>query len=123
MDNAFIATYFDWDHRTPRKRHRWINQILNKLRLNSQIIPKTPNMASIEARINIFHLASQTAAYKVLGDVVEVGCNAGESSIVIQKVLDECALEKQFHVFDSFQGLPKLQTGDTNDGVCAKGDR
>ena len=121
MDNAFIATYFDWDHRTPRKRHRLANRVLNKLRLNGQVIPKTPEMANVEARMNIFHLASQTAAYKVPGDVIEVGCNAGESSIVIQKVLNEYAPEKQFHVFDSFEGLPELQGEDVKDDVYGKG--
>ena len=43
-----------------------------------------------------------------------------ESSIVIQKFLHEYASEKQFHVFDSFEGLPELQEEDTNDGVYAK---
>lgn len=121
MNNTFIATYFDWDHRTPRKRHRLANRVLNKFRLNGQVIPKTPGMANVEARMNIFHLASQTAAYKVSGDVVEVGCNAGESSIAIQKVLHEYAPEKQFHVFDSFEGLPELKRDDIKDGIYDKG--
>lgn len=121
MENTFIATYFDWDHRTPRESHRLANRVLNKLRLNGRVIPKTPGMSSVETRMNIFHLASQTAAYKVAGDVVEVGCNSGESSIVIQKVLHECAPEKQFHVFDSFEGLPELQGQDLKDGIYDKG--
>ena len=121
MENTFIATYFDWDHRTPREGHRLANRVLNKLRLNGRVIPKTPGMSSVETRMNIFHLASQTAAYKVAGDVVEVGCNSGESSIVIQKVLHECAPEKQFHVFDSFEGLPELQGQDLKDGIYDKG--
>jgi O-methyltransferase len=121
MDNAFVATYFDWDHRSPRPRHRWVNGILRRLRLNAQLTPRTPDLATVEARINIFHLVSQTIAYNVPGDVVEVGCNAGESSIVIQKVLSEQASEKQFHVFDSFEGLPELQEQDAKDGIYGKG--
>jgi len=105
----------------PRKRHRLGNKVLNKLRLNAQLVPKPPGMASIEARMNVFHLASQTAAYQVIGDVIEVGCNAGESSIVLQKVLHAYAPEKQLHVFDSFEGLPELQKEDAKDGVYEKG--
>jgi O-methyltransferase len=121
MDNAFVATYFDWDHRIPRKGHRLVNRVLNKLRLNGQVVPKPPYTASIEARMNIFHLASQAASYQIVGDVIEVGCNAGESSIVLQKVLRKYAPEKQFHVFDSFEGLPELQEEDAKDGVYGKG--
>ena len=31
MDNAFIATTFDWDHRTPTDRQRFFNMVLRKL--------------------------------------------------------------------------------------------
>jgi O-methyltransferase len=121
MDNAFIATYFAWDHRTPHRLLRGVNKVLRKLRIRAQVTPPPPHMANVEARMNIFHLASQTAAYGIAGDVVEIGCNAGESSIVIRRVLDVYAPDKEFHVFDSFQGLPELGSEDARDGVYNKG--
>lgn len=35
-------------------------------------------MANVEARMNYFHLLEQTVANKVPGDVVDLGCNAGQ---------------------------------------------
>lgn len=31
MDNTFIATTFDWDHRTPKGWQRFANKVLRKL--------------------------------------------------------------------------------------------
>lgn len=71
--------------------------------------------------MNLFHLASQVAAYDVPGDFIELGCNAGEGSIVIQSVLDEMAPERAFHVYDSFEGLPIPTSDDAADGVYTQG--
>ena len=43
----------------------------------------------------------------VPGDVVEFGCNIGTASLFIQRYLTEIKSEKIFHVYDSFEGLPK----------------
>jgi O-methyltransferase len=121
MDNTFIATYFNWDHRTPQNKHRYANKILNLLGVDGKIVPKPPDMANIEARMNIFHLMRHVAVSGIPGDVVEVGCNAGESSIVIQKVLNEYAPEKEFHVYDSFEGVPEVKGQDAKDNVYTTG--
>lgn len=123
MHNVFISTLFRWDNRTPLAWHRPLNRLLAWLRLDAQIGPRAFRwgMANVEARANIFHLASQCAAFKVPGDFVEIGCNSGESSIILQKVLLELAPEKRLHCYDSFAGLPELSPDDAVDGVYEKG--
>ncbi len=123
MHNAFIAQLFYWDNRAPRRWHRPINKVLAKLRINAQLGPRafTWGMANVEARMNLFHMASQCAAYKVPGEFVELGCNSGESSIILQKVLNELAPKKMLYCFDSFEGLPELQGRDASEGVYGKG--
>lgn len=41
------------------------------------------------------------------GDVVELGCYLGTSSLFIRRVLDKAGSTKTFHVYDSFEGLPE----------------
>jgi O-methyltransferase len=40
------------------------------------------------------------------GDIVEFGCYIGTSSLFIRRLLDEYGSIKNFHVYDSFEGLP-----------------
>lgn len=46
------------------------------------------------------------------GDVVELGCYIGTTSLFIQALLDETAPDKAFHVYDSFAGLPPKKPQD-----------
>jgi O-methyltransferase len=123
MHNAFIARLLDWDNRTPRAGHRLVNGVLRRLRIPAMLVPPSFSwtMANVELRMNLFHLASQVAAFEVPGQFVELGCNAGESSIVIQSVLDEMAPDRELHVYDSFEGLPPLAGADDADGVYEAG--
>ncbi len=121
MDNAFIATFGDWDHRTPKPWQRLATKILRRLRLSATLVPTQPPMANVEARMNIFHLLEQTLAFDVPGDVVELGCNAGESALVIQTILQTWQSPKAFHAYDSFQGLPPPTGSDAADGVYSEG--
>lgn len=121
MDNAFIATTFDWDHRTPKTWQMLVNKGLRKMRIPIKISPAPPSLANVESRMNLFHLLAQTIAYKVPGDVVELGCNAGDSTIVMQKMLKQLAPEKRLYAFDSFEGLPEITGSDLADGVYGKG--
>ncbi len=123
MHNTFISQLFEWDDRAPRSWHRPLNKVLKKLRINAQVGPRafTWGMTNVEARMNIFHLASQCAAFKVPGEFVELGCNSGESSVIIQKILNRHAPEKKLHCFDSFEGLPTLHGEDAQEGVYGKG--
>lgn len=40
------------------------------------------------------------------GAVVELGCNAGLTSVYIRRLLDRLNSTKEFHCYDSFEGLP-----------------
>jgi len=50
----------------------------------------------------------------VEGDVVELGCNIGTTSIFIKKFLDYYAPSKNFYVYDSWKGLPERHLKDGN---------
>ncbi|MFH0712174.1 MAG: TylF/MycF/NovP-related O-methyltransferase [archaeon] len=63
----------------------------------------------------------------VEGDIVELGCNAGTTSLFIQKLLDYYRTNKKFHVYDSFEGLPEKDNKDKSNteyqyekGSCKK---
>ena len=65
---------------------------------------------------------------EVDGEVLELGCNVGTTSIFIRKLLDLSESQKTFHVFDSFEGLPEKTEHDNlslhdyqkGDFVCPK---
>ncbi len=122
MDNAFIATTFDWDHRTPNDWQRRANKLLKKLKRHTRFAPAPPNMANVEARMNLFHLLEQTVANKIPGDVLDIGCNEGDSTIVMQKIVATLDPQKQVHAYDSFEGLPDLKDDDKKDGIYEKGN-
>jgi O-methyltransferase len=45
----------------------------------------------------------------ITGDIVEFGCYSGTTSLFIRRLLDEKgeSVERLFHVYDSFEGLPE----------------
>lgn len=49
------------------------------------------------------------------GEVLELGCHAGLTSVYIRRVLDEIKSKKEFHAYDSFQGLPEKKPQDECD--------
>lgn len=121
MDNTFIASYLDWDHRTPTDWQRFANRVLRKLKRNTRLTPAPGDMANVEARMNLFFLIEQVMVHGVPGDVVDIGCYAGDSTIVMQKVVTTLAPEKTVHAYDSFEGLPTLTDNDLKDKVYQKG--
>lgn len=48
----------------------------------------------------------------VVGDIVEFGCYAGTTSLFIRRYLDQFDKQRQFHVYDSFAGLPQKSPED-----------
>jgi len=65
-----------------------------------------PNkMLSPSRLLNLYHLLSQTIAWGVPGDIVEVGCCTGFSARFIRMVMDCFNYQRPFHVYDSFEGL------------------
>lgn len=47
-----------------------------------------------------------------VGAVVEFGCYSGTTSLFIRRLMDHYALGNEFHVYDSFAGLPEKTTED-----------
>ena len=109
MDDFFIAEYFDWKVKRNSYIDRFVNRALGKVGLRigfpaSFILDKVDTivgraegrllsplhsggMTNVEQRINMYHLVSQVLVYGVEGDFVELGCNSGESSVLITKVI------------------------------------
>src|SRR5581483_6380723 len=114
MENFFITEYFDWRLAARSRKIRMANKLLTLLgraaRLRSTY--DTGLMTNVEQRMNMYHLLSQVLVYGVPGDVVELVCNEGQSSVLMRKIMDHYAPERQLHVYDSFEGLPKLHQKD-----------
>ena len=54
----------------------------------------------------VYHL-EKTIKNNIIGDVVELGCNIGTTSVFIRDCLNSLNSNKKFHVYDSWEGLPK----------------
>ena len=63
----------------------------------------------------------------ISGDVVELGCNVGTTALYIRRLLNMIESGKEFHVYDSFEGLPDANEHDGNpprlDKGCLKKDQ
>jgi O-methyltransferase len=134
MDDLFITEYFDWQVRRNSYVDRVLNRALGKvgLRVGSpasfvldkidstmrQIEGRTLSpllsgrMTNVEQRMNMFHLVDQVLAYGVDGEFVELGCNSGQSSVLIAKIMQHYKSDKKLYVYDSFEGLPPLNSID-----------
>lgn len=62
--------------------------------------------------MDIYHLLSQILVFDVKGAVVELGTHEGQSAILIQEIINYHRKTKEFHVYDSFSGLPELHGND-----------
>jgi len=114
MHNTFIVEYFHWK-RPKSLVVEYGNKVLGRLGLPLRLTtPEPPIMGSVESRMNIFHFANEVIAHDVPGDFVEVGCNAGFSSAILQKVLRDQRSDRKLYCFDSFEGLPSAL--DSKDG-------
>jgi len=112
MENFFLTEYFDWQPKRVTVMHRLINRAFRELRIPFRTGPYSGGMTTIEQRINLFHFVMQVLVYNVPGDLVELGCYAGHTSVLIQKVLQRYAPERRLHVYDSFEGLPDKSDAD-----------
>lgn len=54
----------------------------------------------------------QVLANNTPGDVVELGCYEGTTSLFLQRVLCDQASHRRYHVYDSFDGLPAKTAAD-----------
>jgi O-methyltransferase len=114
MHNTFLVESFPHWRRHSSRRLDLANKVLARLGTPARLgVPEPLFMSSLEFRLHLFHMAS-AAAYGPPGDFVEVGCNAGYSSVIVQKILAEAKSDRAFHAYDSFAGLPAAHEKDEN---------
>jgi len=76
-------------------------------------------------RLTFYKLLRQVLSNDVQGAVVELGCAFGNTSAFIAKTMRRLRSSKEFHVYDSFQGMPAptVEDGENNmleeGGICA----
>jgi O-methyltransferase len=63
-------------------------------------------MQRVDHAQHLVALLREVLAAGVPGEVVELGCNAGLTAVLLQEVLRREAPSRRLHVHDSFAGLP-----------------
>ena len=83
----------------------------NVSKILTQYPHTTPNMMPqcIERILN--EMAGVLEA-GIEGDIVELGCHAGLTSVYLQRLLDSYQSPKALHLYDSFDGLPEKMPQD-----------
>ena len=84
----------------------------------SELLASYPIISDQVSREDITLTLNELAtvlAQNVPGDVVELGCYIGTTSLFIQRLLDEAGeTNRAFHVYDSFAGLPEKTIADAS---------
>ncbi len=98
-----------------------MNGILKISQKVKDIIKTTPiisGMVTKEQVTLILDNLDKTLSSNIEGDIVELGCNVGTTSIFIRKLLDTYHSNKKFHIYDSLEGLPpKLKEDESNSKI------
>jgi O-methyltransferase len=81
-------------------------QMINDL-LKYPLISSMVSMEHIEIILNCLQSVETIA-----GDVCELGCNCGTTSLFIKRYLNAANSQKRLHCYDSFQGLPDPSKAD-----------
>lgn len=103
MDGTVVSTLFNWNGQGSGKM-----QLVNKLlkMLKSQMQLKHPcqygEMTTREMRMNIFHLLSSNLVFNVDGDVCDLGCFNGQTTVLLNKIIAHYRPEVQLHAYDKF---------------------
>jgi O-methyltransferase len=84
-----------------------------------RLAAQNANMSDLERLNAIYWALSGALRYRVPGAVVELGCNAGYTSVWLARIIEDLAPGRPLHLYDSFAGLPSrsrydayLQEGD-----------
>jgi len=87
-----------------------------------KIIKEYPETISSLININQaeYILKNLSSILHLPGEVVELACNIGTTSLYIRRLLNAMNSDKIFHVYDSFQGLP--EPAEIDGDLCKKGD-
>lgn len=84
------------------------DELLDKYLLITEMLHKPQLRSVLEA-------LESTIRNDVEGDIVELGCNEGTTSLFIQRLLNHYGSNKKFHVYDSFEGLPEVSGYDISE--------
>lgn len=90
--------------------------------LFAALIAEFSDTTDADRLLQMEQLLAQIARERTAGDVVELGCYNGATSVWIRHTLEKDGPQRRdFHVYDSFQGLPKPGVHDTylNEGEVA----
>ena len=87
-------------------------KIKNSKKFDSKENMLNGDWSNVEKAVNVYHLLTQTVLLNIPGDIVELGCFDGTTSIIMQKTLDQLRSKKVVHVYDSFEGLPGKSKND-----------
>ena len=79
------------------------------------------NMSSVDRLTTIYWIIRYILLSNINGEVVEVGCNCGMTSVFLQMLIEEFDESRELHVYDSFQGMPAPSTNDAylHEGDCS----
>jgi len=61
---------------------------------------------------HIYHLLTGVLVNDVPGDICEIGCNEGHTSVFIQTILNHRGSDARLHIYDSFEGMPEWSPQD-----------
>lgn len=84
----------------------------------SSILDTTPLLSGMVTRLHVESILNNLEVVllcDIPGDIVELGCNVGTASVFIRKLLDAYKSDKEFLVYDSFEGLPSKLPEDETD--------
>lgn len=84
-----------------------IDELINKYALISDQVDKS------ELKVILNNLY-ETIQRGVEGDILEMGCYLGTTSLFITRLLVNTGSNKKFHVYDSFAGLPEKTLQDNS---------
>ena len=86
------------------------------------VVPQTIFWMGKDHRLMFYKLLRQVIKHNISGDVVELGCALGNTSAFIAKTMQCFKSDKEFHVFDSFQGLPAPTEEDGENNMLKEGE-
>jgi O-methyltransferase len=87
----------------------------NKISATRQIINRfglVSDQIEIKELSVVLDILAEKLDKNVAGDVVELGCYTGTTSLYLQRILADRHSDKRLHLYDSFQGLPEKKPND-----------
>ncbi|MFH1671076.1 MAG: TylF/MycF/NovP-related O-methyltransferase [Patescibacteria group bacterium] len=86
------------------------------------VVPQTIFWMGMRHRLTFYKLLRQVILQDVPGGVVELGCAHGNTSAFIAKTIRRFNSDKEFHVYDSFRGLPAPTVEDGENNMFLEGE-